>query len=310
MGRGKDCKNTAEMTGKGFILKRKIIVLSGGLGNQMFQYAFGRMLQLRFGVEVEFDTCFYDNNTDWKMGLGKFNIVPCVFNSHKIYNAIRLKIQRIYVLRWIFGVYKEYRLFDIDKKVFHIKYSIYAGYWQNKGYYEKIRDDLKKEFKIKEELSERQQELANRLKCNNSVAIHVRRGDYTNSKFNKRFVNLDMDYYKKAIDKAVSILSMTNADNISFYCFSNDIAWCRNNFSDLKNVTYVDNSISSGPEMDMSLIELAKVKIIANSTFSWWAAWLSDRKDDTVIAPSAWYHDKKMNAKACTALLEKNWVII
>ena len=287
--------------------KKRIIALSGGIGNQMFQYAFARALQTEKKCEIEFDTVFYGTSQDRKLELTSLNIGDYTFAFHPGYNRVRRLVQRIPVMAWMFGCYKEYREFEVDPRVKKYDYGFYTGYWQNKDYFSEIADTLRNELKFIGELSSQEDALLNCIKKDNSIAVHVRRGDYRSEKNKSMYVTQDEDYYRKAIDRAkISI----NIDEPSLFFFSDDIEWCGNYFSDYKNSVFVDNTISSSPLVDMLFMQNAKCLVMSNSTFSWWSAWLSDREDKVVIAPLRWYRDDKLNIKAISALINDNWLMI
>lgn len=287
--------------------KKRIIALSGGIGNQMFQYAFARALQTTKKCEIEFDTDFYGNSQDRKLELTSLNVGDYMFASHPVYNRVRRFVQRIPLVTWLFGCYKEYKEFEVDPRVKKYDYRFYTGYWQNTDYFLGIADTLRNELKYMGELSSQEDALLNSIRKDDSIAVHVRRGDYRSEKIRSVYVTQDEEYYHNAIDRAKT--SIRNDEPV-LYFFSDDIEWCRNCFSDYENAVFVDNTISSSPLVDMLLMQNAKCLVMSNSTFSWWSAWLSDRKDKVVLAPLRWYRDDKLNIKAISALINDNWLMI
>lgn len=288
-------------------MKKRIVALSGGIGNQMFQYAFARALQTAKKCEIEFDTDFYGKSRDRKLELTSFNIGDYRFGSHPKYNRIRRLVQRIPFITWMFGCYKEYREFEVDPRVKNYDYRFYTGYWQNTGYFSAISDALRSELKFMGKLTSQEEAWLQRIKTDDIIAIHVRRGDYRSEKIMSKYVTQDEEYYRKAIDKAISIINNSEA---SLLFFSDDISWCRDRFSDYGSAVFVDGKITGSPLVEMLFMQNVKCLVMSNSTFSWWSAWLSDRNDRFVIAPARWYQDDKMNGKAIRALIKDDWMLI
>ena len=286
---------------------KKIVALNGGIGNQMFQYAFAMMLESEKNSEIEFDIGFYRHSPDRSLELTKYNIGDYRFGNHYIYNLIRRVFQRIPFISWIVGTYKEYDQFVIDHRVYRFNYKFYYGYWQNLDYYTGIEDILRERFRYTGTINETAQRLRNDISSNNSVAVHIRRGDYLSDKSIYR--SLDKSYYIRAIDRAYTEMHVSDREKVKLYFFSNDIEWCRDNFGNLNNAVFVDNSISGSEHIDMMLMRCARCLIMANSTFSWWAAWLSERQDKIVIAPDLWFDDPEVNAKVIHALISTAWIV-
>ncbi len=289
---------------------KRIVALSGGLGNQMFQYAFARMLEITKNCDVEFDIGFYAVSHVRTVEIDKYSINKYEFKEHPVFNRIRLAFQRRPFLAWTVGVYKEYSQFQIDPRVFKYNYRFYCGYWQNKDYLELIREKLHNEFRFKGSITIDEMNLIKEIEDGYSVAIHIRRGDYLERDNKRLYHPVSEAYYRKAIERACSEIGNTNVSNIRIYFFSDDIEWCKICFADLPNALFVDNSISSSQHVDMIMMEKARCLITANSSFSWWAAWLSDRDDKIVIVPDKWYCDNKINDKALRALVCDNWIVI
>ena len=289
-------------------MKKRIIALNGGLGNQMFQYSFGRMLEITKGCRIEFDTSFYKNNLDRTVEIQKYNIEPYEFKAHPVYNRIRRVFQRIPVVCWLLGIYKEYDEFQIDQRVNKYNYRFYYGYWQNKDYYSTIKKTIKKELIFSGSLNDSEMDLVRRIEDTDTVAIHVRRGDYLEGKCKSIYTDLNEEYYRKAILRANTLLGDSSAEGAKLFFFSNDIIWCKEHFADLTNAVFIDDSMSSSEHTDMMMMQKSRCLIMANSTFSWWAAWLSDREDRIIITPSRWFKDDVINDRAVRALVDSAWI--
>ena len=152
------------------------------------------------------------------------------------------------------------------------------GYWQSEKYFERIKDVIKNEFVFEKFSEEKNIFASNKIYATNSVAIHVRRGDYVKNPLYSDICTLD--YYKRAIKYITQ-----HIDNPFFYIFSDDIHWCIENFNDLNQIEFIDWNNGKQSYRDMQLMSLCKHNIIANSTFSWWGAWLNKNPSKIVIAP-------------------------
>lgn len=287
-------------------VRKKIVRLTGGIGNQLFQYAFARSLEIEKNCEVEFDTSFYKTVNDRTIGLNLFNIANRVFCIHPIYDRMRLFVQRIPFIRWIFGCYKERSEFEVDHRVKQFDYKFYSGYWQNRFYFDKYADLLHIELKYNGNVSEKTRITMNKISSDNAIAVHVRRGDYLIDTNKDIYVSLGVNYYLRAIEMAKNAFGI---DNLNFYFFSDDLDWCRKEFGFIDGAVFIDDKNSDSQYTDLLLMEEAHCLIMANSTFSWWAAWLSSRRDKIVIAPKHWYKNKHTNDKVVKALLCDNWII-
>ncbi len=175
----------------------------------------------------------------------------------------------------------------------------YDGYWQHEEYFKDAEDAVRNAFSFPEWADIRNTELASRLRTG-SVSLHIRRGDYINHPLFQGIC--DLDYYKRAID------CMNKRVNPRLYCiFSNDISWCENNLSGLladKEVVYVDWNKGAQSHADMQLMGLCDHNVIANSSFSWWGAWLNRNPQKVVIAPRKW-----MNVN-CEDPVPDSWIRI
>ncbi len=287
-------------------MKKRIVALSGGIGNQMFQYAFGRYLEINKNCTVEFDTAFFESSGDRNLELGDLNICAHEFENHPFFNTVRLFVQRIPLLSWLAGCYKEYREFEVDDRIIKRNYVFYSGCWQNKDYSSGMIDLLRREFCYSKELSPEIFELNKQIKGFGSIAVHVRRGDYQSEQLKNKYVCQDLDYYNRSISCAKDMVSGASPQ---IYVFSDDIEWCRSNFEN-DNTVFVDDSISKSVHTDMLLMKNARCLIMANSTFSWWAARLSEREDKIVFMPERWYKDNELNRKAVNALRVDGWILL
>jgi hypothetical protein len=277
------------------------VLLRGGLGNQMFQYAFGVSLSRKSGAPLVLDTTYLNDRfprpgfTFRNFDLDIFAIEPkFTFLSRVSHEApvpglwlgmdlVAMNAAHMIGTRKIIFEKKEY-VFDAAALVPEKNGTIY-GYWQNERYFADEADAVKKEFRFKIPFEGAAAELAHSIAEMNSIALHVRRGDYLKAANMKRLAGAtDVDYYGSAVQRIVR-----SVKDPHFFVFSDDIAWCRENMKIGYPTTYVDGA-SAGPKASfhLHLMSLAKHNIIANSTFSWWGAWLNANPDKIVIAPKRW----------------------
>lgn len=297
----------------------RIVNLAGGLGNQMFQYAFALMLKNHYpDEEVLVDTQHY--NTIFFKKFRSVNLhngyeIGSLFANAPLRIATVGELSRLtyyipnYVLsrvaRRLLPIRKtEYVAagdmhFTYDQGIFRECDTYYEGYWQYAGYYIDMRKQLQQVFQPPKS-NDYNRRMIDRIEGCNSVGIHVRRGDYKDApEFNGICTT---DYYKKAIHHIIS-----GGENPTFFIFSNDMEWCKANMQQLvgpHDIVFVDQNKGSQSCWDMFLMTHCRQLIIANSTFSWWGAFLNDHAE-TVCAPSPWVRqDGKVE------VLDPQWIAI
>ncbi|MEA4983759.1 MAG: alpha-1,2-fucosyltransferase [Paludibacter sp.] len=296
------------------------VSIFGGLGNQMFQYATAKAVAKRLNVELKLDIQhvtdrkFRKNFTYRNFELSVFNLdekiatlkevrryIPNLWNTNKIILQF-YRIKRILTGR---RLYQEKKKFCIDENIFSIKDNTYLyGYFQTSGYFEDIRSDLLYSFEFKTPPNQINRELMAQISRENAVSIHVRRGDYINSPFH--LLGMD-DYYMKAI-KIIS----EKVTSPTFYIFSNDYDWVIENFKDLpikKTIVQINNT-ESDAHMDMKLMSMCKHNICANSSFSWWGAWLNQYTERIIIVPQRWFNNSVIYNTSTNDLIPKDWIRI
>lgn len=278
-----------------------IIKLKGGLGNQMFQYALGRKLSLKTGKKFQLDKTDYENDTFRSYGLGVFNIIENFTNTEKnskldpskkkntlvkrLKRIIEFRILKNYHIGW-----EPYFLKKILSKIEGGRDVYLDGYWQSYKYTEEARDILSNDFSLKNPLEKTHSELLKQMTSTNSVALSVRRTDYLLPKVLKSIGICSANYYNQAIEFIASKIK-----NPYFFIITDDLDWVKENV-DFKDypVFYVselrkDNSIDYYQEL--AIMSKCKHNIIANSSFSWWPAWLNQNPEKIVIAPDVWFTD-------------------
>lgn len=273
----------------------------GGLGNQMFQYAAGKALAVRRGTELIIDNSIYGYDTTHGYGLSVFTLDAAVKTPAEIaamkagqgakpaITGIKGAVPPVQGL----GYYKE-RAFSYNKQFENVGDDTYIeGFWQSERYFTSIRDIIRNEFSFRHPAAGRNLEMLNSIGSTESVSLHIRRGDYFNNWRTRLFHGVDLKaYYKKAVRLIKKLVA-----NPSFYLFSDDPAWVRENFKGEFEFRIVDiNGGKTGHE-DMRLMSRCRHNIICNSTFSWWGAWLNNNENKTVIAPKKWFNNPFVNTR-------------
>lgn len=299
------------------ISKKKIVKLNGGLGNQMFQYAFACALAKKFDIGVTLDDSWFEdvkqhkNVTIRDFILHAFNLDYEIATKEDLAQVLpykhRTKLQKFL---WRFLKIKKYKpdtnyfigknAFSFDRNLFTSDdYFYYEGYFQNEKYFKHLRENFLSGFTLNTPLDEENQSVLNQIFKTNSVSIHIRRGDYiTNPDVYKiQGACCPGDYYKKAIKYIVK-----HVENPHFFVFSDDIQWVKENFKIDYPMTIVDFNQNKS-WFDLNLMRNCKHNIIANSSFSWWGAWLNKNPNKIVVTPKKWVLMKQR----CSLIL-KEWV--
>ena len=288
-----------------------IVKLYGGLGNQMFQYALGRALSLRTGADVRFDRSWYaaipDRETARAFELDAFSLPIRFADTADIpieqrpvrerYETLRNALLRRFPLwRCVFGaapwtlVFDRSRGFQKEVLGFHAHQNVYLqGYWQSEKYFQDEAGVIRRELSFSEPPDGKNQALLDKMAADTSrgyatVSLHVRRGDYSaNPEIKAVHGLLPVTYYDAAMGMMAARL-----EKISYYVFSDDLTWCRANLKFDGEVTFVDVNAGKPGWTDMRLMAACRHHILANSSFSWWGAWLDGNKDKIVVAPEPW----------------------
>lgn len=280
-----------------------IVEIIGGLGNQMFCYAFAKAIELHYGKgSVALYTGRFQHTKD-NMGFeldSVFGIDDPVISDE---NEIKSLIDDSWSLparlrRKLFGQKKTYykeQIYTYDSRVFNLDIDVkriyLQGLWQDENYFKDIRSEIIKKFTFTRELSKENASLMSEIKQSISVSLHVRRGDYISNEFYRNILG-NVCTYQYYLD-SLKYLEKRLGSDLSYYIFSDDIAWVKANFDFLENrkTVFVKNNKGINSYIDMQLMSCCKHNIIANSTFSWWGAWLNDNDYKIVIAPNMWYND-------------------
>lgn len=279
--------------------------LVGGLGNQMFQYALGYTLSRLNSSTLKLDVSdFYNSKIAAQRvyELNIFDIRDNLLHRGKGHDVLSYLLKRR-ISPGLGRTFKEQK-FEFDKDVLKLRGNIYLdGYWQSYKYFQNYSKDIREIFTFRKSISSTSSRVANLIKGSNSVSLHVRRGDYVHDKSTNLYHgSLPTDYYLKSVRHLNKKLK-----NPKFFIFSDDPAWVKNNIKIGKNSVYVAHNKGDSSWQDMYLMSLCKHNIIANSTFSWWGAWLNNNENKYVIAPKHWFRNKKQDT---SDLIPSEWIRI
>ncbi|MEK7680924.1 MAG: alpha-1,2-fucosyltransferase [Patescibacteria group bacterium] len=261
--------------------------LKAGLGNQMFQYALGRRLSVDGDDDLKFDLSWFDdiqiNETRRVLEIDKFNVVlpkatraetedlqsGYLFQVKEFMDRVRGRLDRNFFYRF-------------DPKILKKKNNVFLnGYFQAHEYFDSIRSILLKDFTIKSWSSDGMEIRGQVEKARNPVALHIRRGDFVTTC--KHWNGLcDINYYQAGLSQ----IKKRDSD-AQLFIFSDDIKWAQENLMFEEQMIFVSRSGLCSAE-EIALMSLCKHQIIANSTFSWWGAWLNQNEQKIVVAPSRW----------------------
>jgi hypothetical protein len=295
-----------------------IVALFGGLGNQMFQYACGKAIAKKLGVELKLDISLILDRSKSKdftfreYELGAFNIKEQIASIKEVrqyvpnlyiasdYKKKLFKIKRILNRR---ALYFEKSKFEFDKRIESVNdHSYIYGYFQTEKYFQSIGDEILNSFSIREVLDDANNYIIKQLKSENAISIHIRRGDYQNSDFELLDITT---YYLKAIE-----IITKEVENPIFYFFSDDIIWTEEKFRNFEiNKKFILHNTGEKSFIDMILMSHCQHNICANSTFSWWGAWLNRNPQKIIIVPKKWFNNGEFS-RTTYDLIPNYWIQI
>lgn len=275
------------------------VLLSGGLGNQMFQYAAAKALAKRLDTSAAIDLYPLTKKTHAtirRYELGIFNTdVPIVSALRgKMLTKARPFIQKHRAFFRRFGLFTDTYAILYQPAFGSLKGSVtLSGYFQNEKYFKGAETDIREAFTFRHPLVGKNKHIAGLLTSTESVSIHIRRGDYVqNANIASNFITCNASYYEKALAYLCE-----KVNNPSFYIFSDDFDWVKENLNFGNHpVSFIDWNRGDQSYIDMQLMSLCKHNIAANSSFSWWGAWLNTNPDKVVVCPDKWFQEEKKNA--------------
>jgi len=290
-----------------------IVKIKEGLGNQLFQYAAGRGLAQQLGTELMLDTSFYEDKGRYSRAhvrqyqLDKFNISTVTLSPRTKYWIGQLRRHRFTPVRALTHMSGIIR-FEVDKEcgfdetLRHKGRNLYLdGYWQSERYFADIREAVREEFSFRESAGPHLEPMLAQLNETGSVCVHIRRGDYHSTAIGlEQHAICDVDYYKSGMAYV-----WARIPHAKFFLFSDEPEWVQSNFPVADNLVIVSGRASRSDIDDFRLMTHCRHFVIANSSFSWWAAWLGKQKDKIVVAPRLWRRFREALDKA---IVPDGWV--
>ncbi len=279
----------------------------------MFQYAAGRALSYRLQIPLKLDLSKFEDYTLRSYKLNHFDIQEDFATPEDLeaFSPPEKGLPLVLFRAKNFMKPRHQKKIFIEKKVGYdedfnrISGSCWLkGYWQSEKYFEPIEKLIRREFKLHEEPDPLNRELLRDIKDKLSVSVHVRRGDYVaNPVTNEVHGFLGTSYYEKAIQYLQSKIKSP-----VFFVFSDDIEWAEKNLKTDHPLVFVDHNGGEKDYEDLRLMWNCKYHIIANSSFSWWGAWLSNYDGQYVIAPKNWFTPKIMEKKGELEIVPDRWI--
>jgi hypothetical protein len=286
-----------------------IVRLTDGLGNQMFQYAVARNLAALEATNLKFDISWYQGKSKTQQKrqycLDAFKIkeefaiqneLDYFFNP-QLAERLRRKVRSIFRFSPDSMIITE-KSFEYDPMPVKSTKNVYLkGYWQSEKYFCNIREILLEDFSLKLKLSKSIEEKLQEILTCNSISLHIRRGDYVNDEQVTRVHGtLSLSYYKKCLEYIFCYVN-----NPCVFVFSDDLEWVRQNLNLPCPVTLVNGNKFE----DLMLMSKCKHNIIANSSFSWWGAWLNQNNNKIVCAPEKWF---QVSSRSVLYIVPSSWI--
>lgn len=277
---------------------RVTVKLSGGLGNQLFQYAAARRVSVQHGAELVLDTGFYDRGRHRQFELNQFPIQAAVKTNATDARWLR-QLQGLTkrLLRFDPPAYREPHYHFDPGLLKVVPPVVLEGYFQSPRYFDEIAPLIRQELQPPPPSDIDSQSLSGVLQHPESVALHIRRGDYvSNSKTQKTFLVCPVEYYVRALQ------SLPGEGPV--VVVSDDIDWAKQHLPRRREMLFAGQNAPRAGLADLWLLTQARHHVIANSTFSWWGAWLSNRQQGITIAPANWF---QAGTHSCQDLLPTDW---
>ena len=283
--------------------------LIGGLGNQLFQYAVARQLAHIHNTSVLLDIHQFETYKLHKYSLQPFKINASLISKKQLEKYTQLgamerfkaKIRKRTPARPKNFIKEKH--YHFDPKILDCSDNVYLdGYWQSEKYFKNISNILKKELTPINEQTGKDKIIADQILSSNSVSIHLRRGDYiTNSRTKDYHGNCTIEYFLECIENIAG-----KVFDLKFFVFSDDPGWCHENLKIQYPITIVDHNTADYNYQDLRLMSQCKHNIIANSSFSWWGAWLNNNPKKIVYGPKNWFNHPKNDTRD---LIPADWFI-
>lgn len=291
-----------------------IAQINGGLGNQLFQFSAAKALSLYHNVPLLLEvSSFYreelpELEVPRELDLYHFNgVKETIISPEELMNLMPLNKKSIIPKKLIPAHKKKIYIephFHFDKNFFKARKNVLLkGGWQSEKYFNRYNEIIRETFQLKHEFIQRVLPKSVKFRKQNSIAVHIRRGDYLRKKIILEWHGvMDADYYKRAFEILKSKL-----DNFQVYYFTDDPLWVKSELGPMINGEIISGVISQTHFEDLYLMSQCRHNIIANSSFSWWGAWLNDNPEKIVIAPKKWFNK---GPKDTYDLYPEGWIVI
>lgn len=275
----------------------------------MFQYAFGRNIAHIHGVPLKLDISGFQNYPLRNFELKHLNISAQIATDRDIHESRRLGFPRSWISRIVNIVAPSPRRGEVRERFFHFDPTMLAvgpniylnGYWQSEKYFQHIESIIRQEFTFQRKPDAINEEVSQEICTTNSVSLHVRRGDYASDLATHEFHGTcPLEYYQRALKLIADKIGQPH-----IYVFSDTPEWVKRNLSFNYPVTLITNNSGDKSFEDLRLISLCKHHIIANSSFSWWGAWLNTNPKKIVIAPKNWFAKANIDSHD---LIPPSWI--
>ena len=286
-----------------------ITKLQGGLGNQMFQYATGFALSLRRRTGLFVDVAAFEDDSLRDYALDQFGISTGIATARDVDRLLRRanierrsRIQRLMQSVGLMSAarfIRRYEPYFCAEVLSAPKHCYLEGYWQNERYFSDCRGIIREVFSRPTGFSSESQSLLDQVRSTLSASVHIRRGDYANNPKTRAFHGLcSAEYYQRA-----SEMLRERVGKCHFFVFSDEPEWAQQHFRVSCPTTVVTRRALADAE-DMYLMSQCQHHVIANSTFSWWGAWLSTHDSKCVIAPKKWFSSQNEDP----GLIPNGWI--
>lgn len=291
-----------------------IVRLTGGLGNQMFQYAAARRIAWINKSQLKLDLSWFHETGDWtsrsfELGIFGLDCPEATLDEVKTFRSRRQNpiFRRLPSFLKSIVLHRNQphiieKSFNFDPEIMRINGDAYLdGFWQSIKYFEDIEETIRTDFTFVGEPGNLNRQVVQELTSCEAVSVHIRRGDYVSLPSANSFHGVcSLKYYQTAAKQMKNIIKKPH-----FFIFSDDIPWVRRNLNLEAPTYYVDHNDAMTAGWDMWLMSKCRYHVIANSSFSWWGAWLANYPDKRVIAPENWFANSPIDTND---LIPNDWM--
>jgi len=270
-----------------------IVKLLGGLGNQLFQYAAGRRLSYKHNAVLKIDNSYFEKDKSRAYNLSAFNVKEEFATSEEIKYLSRNNI-----------IIEKH--FHFEPRILSLPDNVYmVGHWQSEKYFKDIEPIIRQELTVRIPQTGKNKEIATKIQSTQSVSLHIRRRDFVYYPQHSKYHGVcSLKYYQRCVSYIAKHVSLAH-----FFIFSDDIFWAKEHLYLPFPMTFVEHNDDSANYEDLRLMSQCKHHIVANSTFSWWGAWLNANMNKIVCVPKKWFKGWRPNRNT-KDLFPQSWIII